>query len=188
MVGGNGKKFAAFSRDISPAGIGLLHRTPLDTSRLNLSIPWTSGHPLDVRTDIRWCAPAGEGWYLSGGKFLKSSFRQVIAFLFSALKAEADQRVSQRYPFFRPVTITIGGCGGKKVSAFSRDISPSGIGLLHSMPLDTDRLRLSIPWTEGHPLEIRTDIRWCAPAGEGWYLSGGRFVPLVLEKLPCRLM
>jgi hypothetical protein len=111
-----------------------------------------------------------------------------MAFLFSAVKAEADQRVSQRHPFFRPVTITIGGNGGTKFPAFSRDISPAGIGLLHSMPLDPGRLTLSIPWTAGHPLDVRTDLRWCAPAAEGWYLSGGRFVPLVLEELPCRLM
>ena len=48
-----------------------------------------------------------------------------------------DQRQNGRYPFFCPVTITPHDAAETKLSAFMRNISRSGIGLLHNGRLET---------------------------------------------------
>jgi hypothetical protein len=60
--------------------------------------------------------------------------------------------------------------------------------LLHSTPLDAGRVRLQIPSSSGREFEVSADVSWCASIGEGWYVSGGRFVRLLLEQAPDRLM
>jgi hypothetical protein len=185
---GGSTTLSAFSRDISPSGVGLLHSMPLEPGQVTVKLAWGKGSQIDVRTEIRWCRAAGEGWYLSGGRFLRLSVRQVTAFLISAFKAEADRRLKQRYPFFRPITIIPTNGKLTELAAFSRDISPSGIGLLHRVRIDPGYVTVALPSLAGHPLEASTEIRWCAPAGGGWYLSGGRFVSLLLEELPDRLL
>ena len=65
----DGKSFAAYSRDISHAGIGLLHRDRITPSRIVLSIPASSGEQIVATADIRRCLPLGQGWYSSGGLF-----------------------------------------------------------------------------------------------------------------------
>ena len=186
--GEHGSKLSAFSRDISLSGIGLIHSMPLGTGRVTLKIPLTARHRLEIITEIGWCAPAGEGWYLSAGTFLRLSAYQVTSLLFAVVRGEASKRLQQRHPCFHPVTITTDGGTGTKLSAFSRDISPTGIGLLHSMPLNTGRVILHVPSAGGHDLDISAEVRWCAPASEEWYVSGGRFVRLLLEEAPDRLL
>jgi len=186
--GGDGTTAQAFSRDISPGGIGLLHRMPLASDRVTLEIPFTRRRQLTVTTQVRWCAPAGAGFYFSGGEFAPLSVRQNASLLSTLVKAELNQRLQDRYPFFRPVAINVKGHGNTEVSAFSRDICAGGIGLLHNMPLETGRVVLTIPSTAGDQLDISTEIRWCSAVGEGWYVSGGRFSTLLFEEVPVRLL
>ena len=181
--GAQGTKLSAFSRDLSPTGIGLLHNMPLETHRVTLSIPVAAGQQVDLSTEITWCEPCGEGWYLSGGRFLGLSRLQVIALRLATGVVKVHRRLKQRQPFFRQVTITSGGAQRTQFSAFSRDISREGIGLLHSMPLEAHRVTLSIPTTASDRVELSTEITWCAPCGEGWYLSGGRFTTLSIQEL-----
>ena len=91
----------------------------------------------------------------------------------------SERRVEQRHPFFRPVSIQLASDPQRLVSAFAREISPGGIGLLHSMQLEPGEATLSILRSNGRPLCVRTEILWCRPCGEGWYLSGGRFAEIV---------
>jgi hypothetical protein len=65
----NGDSHAAFTRDISTPGIGLLHRLPIESGEVTVHIPFPSGM-LAQRTLILWCQEVGEGWYASGGHFL----------------------------------------------------------------------------------------------------------------------
>jgi hypothetical protein len=88
---------------------------------------------------------------------------------------KSDRREDVRHPLFAPFTVT-GINDSRRYTAFSREVSAGGIGLLHAMPIEagtTCVLRL-------HDLEasfIRpAEVVWCAPAGEGWYLSGWRFL------------
>jgi hypothetical protein len=87
-----------------------------------------------------------------------------------------DRRGEVRYPFFRPVTLSV---DGRRHAAFSREISAIGVGLLHNLELPPGEVEVSLPSKRGHTVRMRTRILWCRSCGEGWYISGGRFVDVV---------
>lgn len=87
-----------------------------------------------------------------------------------------ERRSKVRYPFFRPVVLESDSPTKRSLSAFTRDISRNGVGLLHSMPLDLAEFRLRIPSEFGNQTTLRTRLVWCRPCGEGWYVSGGEFL------------
>ena len=90
-----------------------------------------------------------------------------------------ERREQQRHPFFHPVSIETSGEPRQRLSAFAREISPSGIGLLHNMCLDLGEVELALVRTQGDTLQVRSQILWCRPCGEGWYLSGARFLEVL---------
>jgi hypothetical protein len=102
-------------------------------------------------------------------------------YLFSEAKAGEERRAELRQPFFRPVTLQLADDPSRKFSAFSRDLSPMGIGLLHDMPLEPTMTIVTIPLERDQPLRLRALIKWCRPCGQGWYLSGGQFVKVERE-------
>jgi hypothetical protein len=103
----------------------------------------------------------------------------VSQLLLEALENDAGERRSEiRYPFFTPVSIQLPDRLDKPLSAFSREISSSGIGLIHSSVLKPGPVTLVVTRPKGGTRKIRTDIRWCRAAGEGWYFSGGKFLHL----------
>lgn len=85
-----------------------------------------------------------------------------------------DRRSEVRFAFFRPVSIKFDD--GHCLSAFSREISASGIGLIQNAPLANGEVEISISHEQGYAIRVRTQIVWCQPCGEGWYISGGRFI------------
>jgi hypothetical protein len=86
-----------------------------------------------------------------------------------------ERRAAERYPFFAPVCITSCDASQQRRSAFSRDMSTDGIGLLHNMPIDRGTIcDLSIT-QNGINFRRRSQAMWCSAVGEGWYLSGWRF-------------
>ena len=89
----------------------------------------------------------------------------------------SDRRAEDRHPFFHPVTITPSDDPQKSFSAFSREISPSGIGLLHNMPIERGDVTLAVRRSDDQSATLHVCIVWCQPCGEGWYLSGGYFTP-----------
>lgn len=86
-----------------------------------------------------------------------------------------DRRSEVRCPFFRPVSVH---AGGNHYSAFSREISALGIGLLHNFELKLGEVEVAIPSKRGHTVRLRTRLMWCRPCGEGWYISGGVFLAI----------
>lgn len=92
---------------------------------------------------------------------------------------QLDRRGEPRNPFFRPVSILLDGPQRRMYSAFSREISRSGIGLLHNMPLEPGEMTLVVLGPVGEVCRFRTQLVWCRPCGEGWFLSGGRFIDVV---------
>jgi hypothetical protein len=167
-------RMTVFCRDVSPGGVGLLHNMPLNTGPVMLHVPLDSGRVLDVHVDIKWCGPGGDTWYLSGGEFLSKSLREMDRLLIEVAKGDAARRSQHRYPFYRPVILTVGAEKTTR-SAFGRDISDTGIGLLHAMPLDTGPVMVQFPSVTCDDIGVRTHITWCSPIGDGWYVSGGRF-------------
>jgi hypothetical protein len=87
-----------------------------------------------------------------------------------------DRRADERYPFYRPVTILGENSDVRRFSAFSRDISAGGMGLVHNVPVVEGRVTLIIHTQSGEQVRLPGLIGWCRPCGEGWYMSGARFI------------
>jgi hypothetical protein len=62
--------YAAFSRDISELGIGLLHNFELPPGEVGIAISSARGYSVPLQARIVWCRTCGAGWYLSGGEFV----------------------------------------------------------------------------------------------------------------------
>jgi hypothetical protein len=86
---------------------------------------------------------------------------------------QLDRRGAARYPFFRPVRLEQENDNGCDCVAFTRELSLASIGLLHNIPLSQGNVTVAIARSQGEPLRLSTEIVWCRPCGEGWYLSGG---------------
>lgn len=86
---------------------------------------------------------------------------------------QQDRRGASRYPFFRQVRLEHVDAGPLHCVAFTREISMVSVGLLLSAPLSPGWLTVTIPREQGEPLRLATEIVWCRPCGDGWYLSGG---------------
>jgi hypothetical protein len=89
---------------------------------------------------------------------------------------QMDRRGAARYPFFRPVTLTPAGGDLGPHHAFTRELSTTGVGLLHSVRLTPGVFTVAILHDDGSRTSLPTEILWCRPCGEGWYLSGGKFL------------
>jgi hypothetical protein len=90
----------------------------------------------------------------------------------------SERRAEPRHPFFATVALTTVENSSKSLSLFSREISSSGIGLLHSMSFDKDVIGKLTIESNGRRVAQLAQMVWCRPAGEGWYLSGWRFIAL----------
>ncbi len=96
-------------------------------------------------------------------------------FLQEAMVDEQERRQLHRKPFLRQAEIILPGEPATSAPAFCRDISRSGIGLLHERPLDVgDEFELTIPLL-GKQLELHCTLEWCSCLGETQYLSGSRY-------------
>jgi hypothetical protein len=112
------------------------------------------------------------------GTLDRKRVREIVHQLLEEARAQelTDRRAEIRHPFFAPVDVRI---NDTHLSAFAREISPLGIGLLHNAPLAPETVMLRLRGPGGTTLAIQTQILWCKPCGEGWYLSGGRFVQML---------
>lgn len=64
---------------------------------------------------------------------------------------------------------------GNTVSAMSREISRTGIGLLHRGSLSPGEVLVRMA-SETREFEYRVLIEWCTPCEKGMFMSGGRFL------------
>jgi hypothetical protein len=96
--------------------------------------------------------------------------------LYASRDSGSDRRQDDRQAFFAPFTIAPLADPQLRYSAFSRDVSATGIGLLHDMPLNVGALCV----LRLHDCDTKfirpAEVMWCRAAGEGWYLSGWRFL------------
>lgn len=90
-----------------------------------------------------------------------------------------ERRAEKRQPFFTPIQIAFANDERRQFSCFSRDISATSIGLLHYMAVQPGEVVLTIPSKLCGKVRVRSEIVWCQPCGEGWYMSGARFVELL---------
>jgi len=106
----------------------------------------------------------------------ESTLRQTVRrMIYDAKQADDERRRNGRYPYFQPVMIQLKD-SPELYSAFTRDVSPSGIGLLHWMPIHPQPMTVITSLGDGTDLRLSVKVAWCVPCGEGWYISGGRFM------------
>jgi hypothetical protein len=124
---------------------------------------------------------------MSGGKPITEVETRVVRATISRLLKECQaasggHRAHSRQPFFGPVTVIVDVDGQeRRFSCFSRDISPAGIGLLHNMPLPLGDITLTIRRESSERITLRGEVIWCQQCGEGWYLSGVRFIAVCVS-------
>ena len=109
----------------------------------------------------------------------QTRIKQIIESLRKAEKAEVlrERRSAQRLPFVRPVLITLGREKQTQVKATSKDLSQTGLGLIHEVPFEVGRIGvLTIHRLHDDPLMIRAECRWCDPFCKSWFVSGWRFL------------
>ena len=84
-----------------------------------------------------------------------------------------ERRSDVRFPFYRHASINF---DGEHFSAYTRNISESGIGLMHSMELPLCEVELRIPIEAGRFLDVHAHVERCELSGDGLYISGLRFI------------
>jgi hypothetical protein len=108
---------------------------------------------------------------------VKLSDQELRAILASAREGEAaERRVDQRFPFFAPVTLRPAAAIDRPQTAYARELSQGGIGLLHVVPYEVGQVFQITIQNEAFNWRKRCEVSWCKPAGDGWFLSGCRFV------------
>jgi len=70
---------------------------------------------------------------------------------------------------------------GESFAVVTRDLSATGIGLIHSRPIDHKLLALQLQLA-GEEVNVIVEVAWCKPMGPFEYL-GGRFISR-LERFP----
>ena len=64
---------------------------------------------------------------------------------------------------------------GNTISAMTREISRTGIGMLHRGCVTTGETTVRMA-SETREFEYRVMIEWCHPCDNGMFMSGGRFL------------
>ena len=91
----------------------------------------------------------------------------------TALNSKCAARCAD--PFCRLVSISV---GDTRYPGMSREISASGMGLLHPEELPLGEAEICIRLDDSDVV-VRRRIQWCRPLGEGWYISGALFTDVV---------
>ncbi len=58
-------------KNLSERGLGFFHERPLPCRRAIVTLEDESGYTAGLLIDIAWCRFTSQGWYESGGRFLK---------------------------------------------------------------------------------------------------------------------
>ncbi len=67
----HGPILTAFTRDLSSQGTGIISDIVWQTGSIaTLEIHSTSGAPVILRSEARWCDAYGKGWFIVGWKFI----------------------------------------------------------------------------------------------------------------------
>lgn len=98
-----------------------------------------------------------------------------------AVLDDEERRKQGRHPYFHPITIQLKD-SPELYSAFARDVSQTGLGLLHWMPIPPQIIRVILELHDGTTIRVGVKISWCSAWGKGWYISGGRFVDVEIDE------
>jgi hypothetical protein len=87
----------------------------------------------------------------------------------------AEKRALGRNSYLKPAVLHTLEDPSQRRMVFTRDVSRSGIGLMHIDPIEPQLAKLSIELESGDLVEVGLKINWCIPCGGDWYISGGDF-------------
>lgn len=89
-------------------------------------------------------------------------------------KADFDNvREAERLELSVPAEITT--MRGNTISAMTREISRTGLGLLHRGSVSPGQVTIKMA-SETREFEYRVLLEWCRPCDNGMFMSGGRFL------------
>lgn len=84
-----------------------------------------------------------------------------------------NQRAHERIDLAVPAEVVTRR--GNTVEAMTREISRDGIGLLHRGAISPGEVTVKMS-SDTREYTYRVALEWCAPAENGMFLSGGRFL------------
>lgn len=84
-----------------------------------------------------------------------------------------NSRGAERLDLCVPAEITTSR--GNIISAMTREISRTGLGLFHRGAVQPSEVRVKMA-SETREFEYRLLLEWCQPCGNGMFISGGRFL------------
>ena len=87
--------------------------------------------------------------------------------------AETHNRQAERIELSVPAEIVT--ARGNTIAAMTREISRSGIGLVHKGSIAIGEVRIKLA-SDTREFEYSVRIEWCHPCEGGMFLSGGRFL------------
>ena len=109
-------------------------------------------------------------------------------------QAATNRRSEKRTKCPLPIEILVNDAEGRCVCwaeddshrAYIRNISPSGIGLLHNKPIDVHRVVLRVSLENDERVSLSVCLLWCRPAKKGWFSSGGKVAEVIaaVDTLP----
>jgi hypothetical protein len=67
-----GESLVVVGKHLSERGLGFYHPRPIAYRRMIASLETTSGARLGFLIDLNWCRFTQQGWYESGGRFLRA--------------------------------------------------------------------------------------------------------------------
>src|SRR5262245_18921912 len=95
-----------------------------------------------------------------------------------------ERRNDSRLPFQRGVEVfplrdDDTSDPGSQITAYTRDISQSGVGLMHDEAIQSSRVLLRFELHGGESMQLVVLLTWCRYLGDFWYSSGGRLLGVV---------
>jgi hypothetical protein len=72
-----GESLVVVGKHLSEHGLGFYHPRPIAYRRVIASLETTSGQRLAFLIDLSWCRFTRQGWYESGGRFLRAVLPRV---------------------------------------------------------------------------------------------------------------
>lgn len=85
----------------------------------------------------------------------------------------SNAREAERLDLSVPAELTTSR--GNTVAAMTREISRSGLGLLHRGAVQPGPVTIRMA-SETREFEYKVFIEWCHPVSNGMFMSGGRFL------------
>jgi hypothetical protein len=112
---------------------------------------------------------------MSGDPWTRPTLKDLQEILERIEEADTENRRDvERLELSVPAEIITGR--GNTIAAMTREISRTGIGVLHRGSLAPGEVRVKMAG-DSRTFEYRVQIEWCTPCDNGMFMSGGRFLP-----------